>query len=317
MIQGVKFRGKAFLAPMAGISDPAFRLLCKDYGVGLVVTELTSVHAIVAKERLLEKEKKKITDFIEFSEKEKPVGVQLFGHDIDLVVKAAKIVEPYFDIIDFNMGCPAPHITSQEAGAALLEKPSHIKELFSRLVEAVNKPVTLKMRSGVGDNNCYLWKPIAKIAEDCGISMIALHPRTVKQGYSGKANWSLIKELKETVSIPVIGNGDIRSPEDAKRMISETKCDFVMVGRGAMGNPFIFEQINDYLRKESYDEVNEKDKVNAFFKYLEYTKQFKTIRFASIRAQAMNFTKGMEGGTKLRLNIGKTKNTKELRQVLQ
>jgi len=311
-----KFDSKAFVAPMAGVSDPAFRLVCKEEGAGLVVTELTSVHAIIAKAKELASKKRKITDFIEFSEKERPVSVQLFGHDIDLVVKAAKIVEPYFDVIDFNMGCPAPHITSQMAGAALLEKPEHNEKMFSKLVSAVEKPVTLKMRTGVGNDNCYLWKPIAKIAEDCGISMIALHGRTVKQGYSGKADWSMIKELKETVSVPVVGNGDIRSPEDAKRMIEETGCDYVMIGRGSMGNPSIFRQVNDYLRSGKYSETGFEEKKKLLYKYLDYTKNYPTIRFASIRMQAMQFTKGVEGGANLRLKIGQSRNIEEIKSKL-
>ena len=312
-----KFTSKAFFAPMAGVSDPAFRLICKEEGAGLVVTELTSVHAIVAKKKLLEKEKKKISDFIEFSEKERPVSVQLFGHDPELVAKAAKIVEPYFDIIDFNMGCPAPHITNQMAGAALLQKPEHNKILFTKLVNAVKKPVTLKMRSGTGGNNCYLWKPIAKIAEDCGVKMITLHPRTISQGYSGKADWNLIKELKETVNVPVVGNGDIRKPEDAKRMLEETGCDYVMIGRGAMGNPQIFRQTNEFLKKGSYTETTLNEKINSVFKYLEYTKIYPTIRFAQIRTQAMQFTKGNEGGAELRVKIGKTKNLEEIKEIFE
>ena len=248
-----KFSSKAFLAPMAGISDPACRLLCKEAGAGLVITELTSIHAILAKEKELSQKSESITNFIEFSEKERPVSVQLFGHDINTAVKAAQIVEPFFDIIDFNMGCPAPHITNTMAGAALLEKPEHVEKLFSKLVSAVNKPVTLKIRAGISNDNCYLYKPIAKIAENCGVQMITLHARTLKQGYSGTANWQLIKELKDMVNIPVVGNGDIAKPEDAKRMIDETGCDYVMIGRAAMGNPYIFRQVNEYLETGSYN----------------------------------------------------------------
>jgi len=312
-----KFDGKAFFAPMAGVSDPAFRLLCREKGASLVVTELTSVHSIIAKEKQLKQEESNISEFVEFSEKERPVSVQLFGHDIDMIVKAAKIVEPHFDIIDFNMGCPAPHITQQMAGAALLEKPEHIKRLFSKLVSVVNKPVTLKMRSGVDASNCYLWKPIAKIADNCGVSMITLHPRTIKRGYSGKADWSLIRELRSVVSedVAVIGNGDIRSPEDAKRMIEETNCDYVMIGRGAMGNPDMFSQVNTYLKTGKYEEVTMQDKINSLFKYMEYTKNYPTIKFSNIRIQAMQFTKGMVGGAELRMKIGKTNSVGEIKEL--
>ncbi len=310
------FKGKAFFAPMAGVSDPAFRLLCSENGAGLVVTELTSVHAIVAKEKELREQERKITDFIEYSERERPVSVQLFGNDIDLVVKAAKIVEPYFDVIDFNMGCPAPHITNQMAGAALLQEQEHVKELFTRLVKAVDKPVTLKVRAGISDSDKKMFLPIAKIAEEAGVKMIALHARTLKQGYSGEADWSLIKELKENVSIPVVGNGDVWTPEDAKRMIEETGCDYVMIGRGAMGNPFIFRQVNEYLETGTYEDISTDEKLGYFFKYLEYAKDYK-IPFHAVRTQAMQFTKGLKGGSELRLRIGKSRDKDDLVRVIE
>jgi len=314
-----EFKSKAFLAPMAGITDPAFRQLCSESGAGLVVTELTSVHAIIAKHKEFEKGTGKITDFIEFSEKERPVSVQLFGNEIDKVVAAAKIVEPYFDIIDFNMGCPAPHITSQMAGAALLQKPDHVEKLFSKLVSSVNKPITLKTRIGVNESNCYLWKPISKIAENCGVSMISLHSRTIKQGYSGKSDWKMIKELRATVNeqISVVGNGDIKTPEDAKRMLEETGCNYVMIGRGAMGNPHIFGQINSHLRTGSWNKEDATEKKKTFLKYLELSKEYKTITFASKRTQAMQFTKGIVGGSELRVKISKAKNEEELKEYFE
>jgi len=314
-----KFKSKVFLAPMAGITDPAFRLLCSELGAGLVVTELTSVHAIIAKHKEFEKGLEKITDFVEFSEKERPVSVQLFGNEIDKVVAAAKIVEPYFDIIDFNMGCPAPHITSQMAGAALLQKPDHVEKLFSRLVSSVDKPVTLKMRTGVNSSNCYLWKPIAKIAENCGVSMITLHSRTISQGYSGKSDWTLIKKLRSVVGkeVAVVGNGDIKTPEDAKKMFEETDCNYVMIGRGAMGNPHIFSQINSYLQTGSWNKLDTENKKKTFLKYLEISKKYKTITFTSKRTQAMQFTKGIMGGSELRVKISKAKNEDELRKYFE
>ena len=175
------FSSKAFLAPMAGVSDPALRLMCKKMGAGLVVTELTSVNAIVAKQKQLHTQMKSITDFIEFSEKERPLSIQLFGSDITALEKAAKIVEPFFDIIDYNMGCPAPHITKQMAGGALLQNKSLTKEIFRTLVNSVRRPISLKMRIGVTESNKTLFQDIAKIAENEGVKMITLHPRTVSQ----------------------------------------------------------------------------------------------------------------------------------------
>jgi tRNA-dihydrouridine synthase B len=310
-----KFSSRAFLAPMAGVSDPALRLQCKKMGAGLVVTEFTNIHSIIAKESQLKERMETIQEFIEYSDEERPLSIQLFGSDLPALEKAAKIVEPYFDIIDYNMGCPAPHITSQMAGGALLQEVNLTQQIFSTLVNAVKKPVTLKIRSGVTDTSKFLFRDISEIAEDEGIEMITFHPRTVSQGYSGIADWDLIKELKEISSIPIVGNGDITTPEDAKTMIDNTNCDYVMIGRGAMGNPFLFEQINDYLKTNSYKEYSFKDRLDSFFDYLHLTNQYK-IKFANIKGQAMRFTKGMKGGSKLRSKIILSKNIEELEKIM-
>ena len=310
-----KFSSKAFLAPMAGVSDPALRLQCKQMGAGLVVTEFTNIHSIIAKEKQLKENMQTIQEFIEYSEQERPLSVQLFGSDLFALEKAAKIVEPYFDIIDYNMGCPAPHVTKQMAGGALLQEVNLTQQIFQTLVNAVKKPVTLKIRSGVTDASKFLFREIAEIAEDEGIQMITLHPRTVHQGYSGNADWTMIKELKEISNIPIVGNGDIVTPEDAKIMIDKTNCDYVMIGRGAMGNPFLFEQINDYLKTNTYKEYSFHDKLDSFFNYLHLTNQYK-IKFANIKSQAMRFTKGMKGGSKLRSKITFSKNTEELEKIM-
>ena len=310
-----KFSSRAFLAPMAGVSDPALRLQCKKMGAGLVVTEFTNIHSIIAKENQLKEKMKTIQEFIEYSDEERPLSIQLFGSDLAALEKAAKIVEPYFDIIDYNMGCPAPHITQQMAGGALLQEVNLTQQIFNTLVNAVKKPVTLKIRSGVTDASKFLFRDIAEVAEDEGIEMITLHPRTVSQGYSGNADWDLIKELKEISSLPIVGNGDITTPEDAKNMIDNTNCDYVMIGRGAMGNPFLFEQINDYLKTNSYNEYSFKDRLDSFFDYLHLTNQY-NIKFANIKGQAMRFTKGMRGGSKLRSQITITKNIEELEKIM-
>ena len=310
-----KFSSRAFLAPTAGVSDPALRLQCKKMGAGLVVTEFTNIHSIIAKEKQLKEHLKTIQEFIEFSEQERPLSIQLFGSDLSALEKAAKIVEPYFDIIDYNMGCPAPHITQQMAGGALLQQTNLTEQIFETLVGAVKKPVTLKIRSGVTDSSKFLFREISEIAEDKGIEMITFHPRTVNQGYSGTADWNLIKELKEISSIPIVGNGDINTPEDAKKMIDETNCDYVMIGRGAMGNPFLFEQINDYLKTNSYHEYSFKDRLDSFFDYLHLTDKYK-IKFANLKGQAMRFTKGMKGGSKIRSKITLTTNIEELEKIM-
>jgi len=304
------FTSRAFLAPMAGMSDPALRLICKELGAGLVVTEFTNIHAIVA----MDKKLPKITQFIEYSDAERPLSCQLFGSEIDVLAKAVKIVEPYFDIIDYNMGCPAPHITCQMAGAALLQDPELTRKIFRTMVQSTNKPVTLKLRAGLSQPDKF--KTIAKIAEEEGLAMITLHARTLKQGYSGKADWNLIKELKKSVKIPVIGNGDIQTPEDARRMLDETGCDYVMIGRAACRNPFIFTQINEYLATGSYAEITFEQRLKCFFRYLDYARKYPTIRFANIRLQAMNFTKGAEGSKGLRVKISQAQSIGELQEVL-
>jgi len=309
------FSSKAFLAPMAGVSDPALRIMCKEMGAGLVVTELTSVNAIVAKHEQLESQSKNITEFIEFSQKERPLSVQLFGSDITALEKAAKIVEPHFDMIDYNMGCPAPHITKQMAGGALLQNSDLTREIFRTLVNTVKKPVSLKMRMGVTEENKSLFLEISKIAEQEGIEMITLHARTVSQGYSGHSDWDMIKKLKQNVSVPVVGNGDITSPELAKKILDHTGCDYVMIGRAAMGNPFIFEQINDYLEYGIYKKYSLSDRLDAFVRYMELTSRY-NIRFVNIKQQAIRFTKGTVCGAQLRNRLSMAQNTEELKDLL-
>ena len=258
---------------------------------------------------------KDITEFIEFSQDERPLSIQLFGSDIVALEKAAKIVEPFFDIIDYNMGCPAPHITKQMAGGALLQNSSLTQEIFKTLVNSVKRPISLKMRIGVNESNKLLFQDIAKIAEREGIQMITLHPRTVSQGYSGHSDWDMIKKLKQIVSVPIIGNGDITSPEIAKKVLDYTGCDYVMIGRGAMGNPFIFEQINDYLDYGRYKQYSIHDRLNAFVQYIEATSKY-NIRFVNIKQQAIRFTKGVVGGSVLRKRLSEANNIDELTKLL-
>ena len=307
MPQLPKFSSKAFFAPMAGVSDPALRLLCKELGAGLVVTEFISIHAVTAKAE-------DITKFIEFSEKERPLAVQLFGSDLEKLKQAVKIVEPYFDIIDYNMGCPAPHITEQMACSALLQEPEVTRKIFRTLVKSTSKPVSVKMRAGITKSD--KWQEIAKIAEEEGLSMITFHPRTLKQGYSGKSDWGLIKELKNLVKIPIVGNGDIQTPQDAKRMIEETGCDYVMIGRAAAKNPFLFQQINTYFLTGSYASITPKERLKYFFKYLDYSKNFE-IKTSLIKMQAINFSSGCPGSKELRTKLGKSNTFEDINQLMK
>ena len=312
-----RFSGRAFLAPMAGVSDPALRLQCRRKGAALVVTEFTSIHSVVAKQEQLAGKGRTIREFLEYSDEERPLSVQLFGSDLEALAKAARIVEPYFDVIDYNMGCPAPHITSQMAGGALLQEADLTRQIFQTLTGAVGgrTPVTLKVRAGVTESDRFLFLEVARIAEDEGVEMITLHPRTVSQGYSGRADWDMIKMLKERSDVPVVGNGDIATPEDAKAMIDQTGCDYVMVGRGAMGNPFLFEQINDYLDTGSYSAYTLEDRLDAFFEYLRIAAKYR-IRFANIKGQAMRFTKGLRNGATVRSRITHSEGIDQLADVM-
>jgi tRNA-dihydrouridine synthase B len=307
MIKLPKFTSKAFLAPMSGVSDAALRLISKELGAGLVVTEFTSVHAVKAREKDIKK-------FIEFSKEERPVAIQLFGSDLKKLEQAVKIVEPFFDIIDYNMGCPADHITKTMACSALLQEPELTRNIFRTMVKATKKPITVKIRAGIDKPD--KWQEIAKIAEEEGLAMITLHPRTVKQGYSGHSDWNLIKQLKQLVSIPVCGNGDIKTAEDAQRMLKETGCDYVMVGRAAAQNPFIFAEINNLLNKGSYFPAPSRNRMKTFLKYIDYSKRFPNIKPSNIRMHAMNFSKGCIGSKKLRGSLLGVNNVDEIKKIV-
>lgn len=228
------------LGPMAGVTDLQFRLLCKEMGCNMLYTEMVSAKAILYKN-------KNTKELLNIDKNEHPVGVQLFGSDPDIMAQiAAQVEEGECDFIDINMGCPVPKIVNNGEGSALLKQPKLVEEILTKMVKAVNKPVTVKIRKGFENGTVYAVE-IAKIAESCGVSAIAVHGRTREQYYSGKADWDVIKDVKKAVKIPVIGNGDIFSAEDAKAMKEYTGCDGLMVARGARGNPWIFREIKEYL----------------------------------------------------------------------
>ena len=228
------------LGPMAGVTDLPFRLLCKEMGCNMLYTEMVSAKAILYKN-------KNTKELLNIDKNEHPVGVQLFGSDPDIMAQiATQVEEGECDFIDINMGCPVPKIVNNGEGSALLKQPKLVEEILTKMVKAVNKPVTVKIRKGFENGTVYAVE-IAKIAESCGVSAIAVHGRTREQYYSGKADWDVIKDVKKAVKIPVIGNGDIFSAEDAKAMKEYTGCDGLMVARGARGNPWIFREIKEYL----------------------------------------------------------------------
>ena len=274
-IGNVEIKNQIVLAPMAGVSDSAFRRIAKEMGAGLVVAEMVSDKAIFYGSQ-------KTIDMLYMKEEERPISQQIFGSDKESFVYAARFIEKTMhpDIIDINMGCPVPKVaTRAQAGSALLKDPDKVYEIVKAVVESVNVPVTVKIRSG-WDEKSINAVTIAKIVEKAGASAITIHPRTRSQGYSGKANWDIIKQVKENVKIPVIGNGDIKTCYDAKRMLDETKCDAIMIGRGLLGNPWLIKECLDYFEDKDIKEVTINERLDMILKHLNYLLEFKPERIA-------------------------------------
>ena len=298
-------KGKAILSPMVGVTDVAFRALCKKYGAALTCTEF--VHSTA-----LNRGSRKSLEMLKTDPIENIKQVQLFGNSEDEVIQAGKFVAKDFDIIDINCGCPAWKVIRTGAGSELLKQPEKIFSLIQKLNNAVSKPVTVKIRIGIDDKHMNAVE-IAKIVQEAGASAIAVHGRTQQQGYSGKANWEVIKKVKETVSIPVIGNGDVFSPEDFKEKLEYSGVDYILIARGALGNPYIFKQISDYLATGFYDK---KDSIEQFFEYLELARKHQ-VSFKQIKSQAVLFTKGIVNGGALRMKLMQCENEAELVGVLR
>lgn len=303
-IGNVEIKNKIVLAPMAGISNPSFFKIVEKMGVGLVYTELLSSEAII-------RENKKTYEMLNGIETLKvPVAIQLFGSNPDTMAKAAKIIEEKYhpSIIDINMGCPVPKVAIRSAaGSALMKNPKKVKELVSKVVNAVSVPVTVKIRSG-WDNDSINAVEIAKICEEVGAKAIAIHARTRSQGYSGKADWNIIKEVKENISIPVIGNGDIVDIYSAKKMLLETNCDLVMIGRALLGNPWLIKEINTYLDSgEILDKPTSIDKINMALEHLNNLYKFRNEKVAvlEIRNHIAWYLKGLDNSIEIKNKIFK------------
>ena len=314
-IKNVEINGKIVVAPMAGISNMTFRRICKSMGASLVVAEMVSDKAITYGNE-------KTFELLRMNDDERPISQQIFGSDVKSFVEAAKIVEEKMkpDIIDINMGCPVPKVAvKNQAGSALLKNPEKVGEIIKAVVGAVNVPVTVKIRSG-WDQSSINAVEIAKIAEANGASAITVHARTRAQGYAGKADWNIIKEVVNAVDIPVIGNGDVVSCYDAKKMLDETGCSAVMVGRGLLGNPWLIKECVEYLESGKLPEVIDyNEKIDMMEYHLNKLCEDKTEKQAvlEIRNHLLNYLKGLPENKEVKNQVCRCKSRLEIIEVLE
>jgi len=311
-IGDVTLPNNLILAPMAGVTDLPFRLLCKEQGAGLLCMEMISAKAILYKN-------KNTQSLLAIDEREKPVSLQLFGSDPDIMAQIAKEIEdrPY-DILDINMGCPVPKIVNNGEGSALMKNPKLVGEIIEKVVKATKKPVTVKFRKGFDDDHINAVE-IAKIAESSGAAAVAVHGRTREQYYSGKADWDIIRQVKEAVSIPVIGNGDLLTAEDVIAMKEQTNCDGFMIARGAQGNPWIFKQIvhyfetGEHLAKPSLEEVA--DMILRHGKMMiDFKGEYTGVR--EMRKHAAWYTAGYHNSSKLRVKFNAVESYEDMQELL-
>ena len=313
-IGNVEIKNQVVLAPMAGISNTAYRQIIKEMGAGQIFAEMVSDKALVYGSE-------KTFDLLKMSDMERPIAQQIFGSDVDSFVKAAKLVEDKMhpDIIDINMGCPVPKVAiKSQAGSALLKNPDKIKEIVSAVVKAVSVPVTVKIRSG-WDANSVNAVEVAKVIEEAGASAITVHGRTRAQGYSGNADWNIIKQVKEMVSIPVIGNGDVTSAEKAKEMLDFTGCDAVMIGRGVLGNPWLIKECVSYLDSGIIPpKPSAREKIEMLKRHYQLLVDSTSEKQAilEIRTHALWYIKGMPKSAYIKNEICKTKNSEDLFKIL-
>lgn len=312
-IGNVELENNLILAPMAGVTDLPFRLLCKEQGCGLMYTEMVSAKAILYKNR-------NTGPLMEVRPEEEPVALQLFGSDPVIVSDiAAQVEDGPYAFIDINMGCPVPKIVNNGEGSALMKNPKLVEEILTALVKKVKKPVTVKFRKGFDDDHINAVE-IARIAESCGVSAVAVHGRTRAQFYSGKADWDIIRQVKEAVKIPVIGNGDIFTPEDAKRMLYETGCDGLMIARGAKGNPWIFSRTLHYLETgELLGPPDKEELKETILRHAQLQIQFKGeyLGLCEMRKHLSWYTVGLPHSSSLRNDVNQTETWEDFYNLIQ
>ncbi len=312
-IGDVELDNNVFLAPMAGITDTAFRLICKKHGCGLVYTEMVSAKGLYHQNG-------KTRRLLTIEAEEKPVAVQIFGSDPGLMAETAyKLCLDGVEIIDINMGCPTPKIVRNGEGAALMLKPTLVGEIIRKVSGAINVPLTVKIRKGWDQNNLNALE-IAHIARENGVAAIAIHGRTREEFYSGKADWSIVEELKKSMDIPVIGNGDIFSPVDAVNMIERTGCDAVMIGRGARGNPWIFSHTLRYMETGQLPDMPDiSERIRMIEEHTRLMVSYKGEETAvkEMRKHICWYIKGLKNAGRLRNQVNRVSSIDELLQLLQ
>lgn len=312
-IGNIEIKTPIFLAPMSGYTNQPFRRLCKQFGAGVVYTEFTNAIGII-------RENDKTLRTLFFTEEERPIGIQIFGNDADNLARSALYIQENFspDFIDINFGCPSPKVTKKGGGSAILKDVNKVRKIIEKVVHVVDLPVTVKMRSG-WDHDSIIYRDVAMAVEFAGVRAVTLHPRTTKQMFKGKANWDHIAEIKEQLSIPVIGNGDIHCADDIHKMFEQTGCDGVMIGRAAIRKPWIFSEYLASLGKMEW-KLSTREEIFAIIQqHIEYAKEHLGDRVGgrALRPHIIHYLKGFPGASDFRRKISKLQNASEIAKFFQ